>query len=74
MGLVEYCDNVNCLFNRKFRCTAEEVVFDEYGACSTARYNDTGDAPDEPGVDSSESSGHDGHIQHMQDDKWIKYI
>ena len=70
MSRVEYCDNINCLFNRQRECSAPGVVFDENAICVTARYDDENLSQ----TDSEKAYASDDKTDTTFEDKWIKYI
>ncbi|MFC1477517.1 hypothetical protein ACFL6L_03515 [candidate division KSB1 bacterium] len=74
MAVVEYCDNVNCAFNKKFRCTAADVDFDDDATCLTASYNDETGPHKEKSSDSGEPGTDRPAVDRQSKDKWLKYI
>ena len=46
---IEYCDNGNCLYNKKSSCSHPGTLdVDESGSCVSAAYKDDGGLPPQP--------------------------
>ncbi len=74
MAVVEYCDNVNCRLNSKFRCKAPEVEFDAYANCVTSVYEEYDSAAPPENEDMSAPGERSRDVDGESDDKWLKYI
>ena len=74
MGIIEYCDNINCLNNKKYKCVEQDVDFDENANCISTRYEGN-----EPGFGTvshrdTPAEKKQPKITGESKNKWLKYI
>ena len=84
MAIIEYCDNINCVFNKSYSCCAQTVDFDENACCITVRYDEEEIPPESSENRSPSTRGEkeepseppdtDSISPEKQKSDWIKYI